>query len=120
MDLCHQRQIINHLRTGKPWLEASEFEQLAQGVEVFLQEATVASRETRRFWLLRYLEQRPRSAPIEGTVVRLDMKAPLIELDEVYITLFARSSARLKLGDRVTMKILGVDPHGDYVRLEVV
>lgn len=120
MDLCHQRQIITHLRTGKPWLEASEFEQLAQGVEVFLQEATVASRETRRFWLLRYLEQRPRSAPIEGTVVRLDMKAPLIELDEVYITLFARSSARLKLGDRVTMKILGVDPHGDYVRLEVV
>ena len=120
MDLCHQRQIITHLRTGKPWVEAAEFEQIAHSVEVFLQEATVASRETRRFWLLRYLEQRPRSAPIEGTVVRLDTKAPLIELDEVYITLFARSSARLKLGDRVKMMILGVDPHGDHVRLEIV
>jgi exoribonuclease-2 len=119
MDLCHQRQLLSFMQIGRPWLEASEFEELSQRVEVHLQAATLASRETRRFWLLRYLEQRPRSEPIAGTVVRTDLKSPLIELDEVFITLFARAPKALKLGDRVTMKISAVEPHTDYVRLEI-
>jgi exoribonuclease-2 len=120
MDLCHQRQLLSFMQRGRPWLEAKEFEELSQRVEVHLQAATLASRETRRFWLLRYLEQRPRSESITGTVVRTDLKSPLIELDEVFITLFARAPRALKLGDRVTMKISAVEPHADYVRLEIL
>jgi exoribonuclease-2 len=118
MDLCHQRQLISFLRTGKPWVDSEQFEQLANEVEVPLQEAGLASRETKRYWLLRYLEQRERNLPIEGTVVRVDLKTPLVELDEVFITASVRFQGRVKLGQRVSLKVNTVDAHGDYLRLE--
>ena len=120
MDLCHQRQFISFFRTSKPWVTRPEFELIAKEVEGHLQAATVASRETRRYWLLRYLEQRERGKAIAGTVVRLDLKTPLIELDEIYITLFARVPKGTKLGDHVSLKISAIDPHTEYVRLEAV
>ena len=94
-----------------------EFERVAAEVELPLQEAALASRETKRYWLLRYLEQRERNKPIEGTVVRGDLKTPLVELDEVYMTVLVRFQNRVALGQRVTLRVTAVDPHGDYVRL---
>ena len=117
MDLCHQRQFVSFLRSGKPWIAAEEFERVASETEVPLQEAGLASRETKRYWLLRYLEQRERNLPIEATVVRVDLKTPLVELDEVYITASVRFQQRVKLGQRVTLKVNTVDAHGDYLRL---
>jgi exoribonuclease-2 len=120
LDLCHQRQFVSFLKTGKPWLTQEEFEPIVSEVETHLQSAQVASRETRRYWLLRYLEQRPKKKPIEGTVVRLDLKSPLVELDEVYITSFIRSQKGLKLGMRVSLAISAVDPGADYLRLDLL
>ena len=117
MDLCHQRQLLSFLKAGQPWVLPDEFQQIASEVEVPLQEAALASRETKRYWLLRYLEQRERNAPIEGTVVRVDLKTPLVELDEVYITVLVRFQQRVSLGQRVTLRITAVDAHTDYVRL---
>jgi exoribonuclease R len=117
MDLCHQRQLLSFLKAGRPWVLPDEFQQIASEVEVPLQEAALASRETKRYWLLRYLEQRERNAPIEGTVVRVDLKTPLVELDEVYITVLVRFQQRVSLGQRVTLRITAVDAHTDYVRL---
>lgn len=120
LDLCHQRQFIAFLKSGAPWINQDEFEPIAAEVETHLQSAQVASRETRRYWLFRYLEQRPKNKPIAGTVVRLDLKSPLVELDEIYITVFVRGPKGLKLGDRVELLISAVDPRGDYLRIEVV
>lgn len=117
MDLCHQRQFISFLKTGRPLMVPEEFERVAAEVELPLQEAALASRETKRYWLLRYLEQRERNKPIEGTVVRVDLKTPLVELDEVYMTVLVRFQNRVALGQRVTLRVTAVDPHGDYVRL---
>jgi len=117
MDLCHQRQLLSFLKTDRPWAMPDEFEHIANEVEVPLQEAGLASRETKRYWLLRYLEQRERNAPIEGTVVRVDLKTPLVELDEVYITILVRFQQRVSLGQRVTLRITAVDAHADHVRL---
>lgn len=117
LDLCHQRQFISFLRKGAPEMTQAEFEQVAAEIEVPLQAANLASRETKRYWLLRYLEQRPRNQPIEGTVVRTDLKSPLVELDEVYITALARLQTKPTLGQRVSLKITGIDPHYDYLRL---
>jgi exoribonuclease-2 len=117
MDLCHQRQFIEFFRSGKPWIGREEFEPIAAELENSLQSANLASRETKRYWLLRYLEQRDRNKPIEATVVRTDLKSPLVELDEVYITSMVRLQQRAKLGDRVSLKISAVDPHSDYLRL---
>jgi len=120
MDLCHQRQFISFFHRSKPWITRTELEPLANEVEVYLNSAMLASRETRRFWLLRYLEQRPKGKPLEGTVVRQDTKSPLVELDEIYITVFVKSPRPMKIGQRVTLKVASVDPQGDYVRLEAV
>ncbi len=117
MDLCHQRQIISLLRDGSACISSEEFEKIAAEIEAPLQEAGLASRETKRYWLLRYLEQRERNKPIEGTVVRLDLKTPLVELDEVYMTVMVRFSYKVTLGQRVTLRVTAVDPHADYVRL---
>jgi exoribonuclease R len=118
MDLCHQRQFISHLMTSKPWIDRAQFEEIAREVEVPLQSANVASRETKRYWLFRYLEQRGRKQPIEGTVVRVDLKAPLVELDEVYLTVFVRTAKPVKLGQRLSLIISAIDPRTDYIRVE--
>jgi exoribonuclease-2 len=120
MDLCHQRQILSFFKRNKPWMSRTDLEPLANEVEVHLNAATLAGRETRRYWLLRYLEGRPRGKTIQGTVVRQDTKSPLVELDEVYLTFFVKSSRPVRLGQAVTLKIGSVDPHADYLRLEVV
>jgi exoribonuclease-2 len=117
MDLCHQRQFISFLRDGKPWATPEEFEAIAAEIEVPLQAALLASRETKRYWLLCYLEQRQRNLPIEATVVRTDLKSPLVELDEVYITVLVRLHQKVTLGQRLSLKITGVDPHADYIRV---
>ncbi len=117
IDLCHQRQFVEYLKSGSPWVSRDQFEPLAAELDLSLQAANLASRETKRYWLLRYLEQRGRGKPIECTVVRTDLKSPLVELDEVYITTLVRLQNKVKLGDRVTLKVTAVDPHTDYLRL---
>jgi exoribonuclease-2 len=117
MDLCHQRQILSFLKEGKACIAPEEFERIAAEVELPLQAAGLASRETKRYWLLRYLEQRERNKPIEGTVVRVDLKTPLVELDEVYMTVLVRFQQKVSLGQRVTLRVTAVDAHADYVRL---
>jgi exoribonuclease-2 len=120
MDLCHQRQFLSFLRTNKPWVSREQFEAIAFEVENYLQSANLVGRETKRYWLLRYIEQRGKKVPIMGTVVRTDMKTPLVELDEVYLTVFVRPNKPVKLGQRLTLKVSAVDPHSDYIRLEEV
>jgi len=118
LDLCHQRQFLSYFKRRRPWIPRADFEPLANEVEVRLNAANLASRETRRYWLLRYLEARKRGEPLQGTVVRVDTKAPLVELDEVYITTFVKTPRAVRMGERINLKVVSVDPHGDYVRLE--
>ncbi len=120
LDLCHQRQFLSFFKRQQPWMSKSEFEPVASEVEVHLNAANLASRETKRYWLLRYLEQRGRGSVITGTVVRLDTKSPLVELDEIYITVFVKTTRPVRMGEQISMKVVTVDPHGDYVRLEAV
>jgi exoribonuclease-2 len=120
LDLCHQRQFLSFFKCQRPWITKAEFEPLASEVEVHLNAANLASRETKRYWLLRYLEQRGRGATITGTVVRLDTKSPLVELDEIYITVFVKTNRPVRMGEQISLKVVSVDPHGDYVRLEAV
>ncbi len=118
IDLCHQRQIISYLRTGTPWISREQFEAVAFEVENHLNSAAVASRETKRYWLLCYLEQRERGKVLQGTVVRTDTRHPLVELDEVYLRVFVRTPKPVKVDQRISIKVTSVDPHADYIRTE--
>jgi hypothetical protein len=44
----------------------------------------------------------------------------LVELDEIYITVFVKTNRPVRMGEQISMKVVSVDPHGDYVRLEAV
>jgi exoribonuclease R len=108
------------LRSGYPWIGRSEFEDIVNDVEVPLQAANLASRETRRYWLLRYLEQRAGDKQIIGTVVRVDVRVPIVELDEVFITVTVKFGRRVSLGERVRLQINVIDAHGDHVKLSEI
>jgi exoribonuclease-2 len=120
VDLLHERQLNEYLSTGNPLFSEAELAEIVSEIEPRLQAATSASRETKRFWLMRYLEGRKRGTTIEGRVVRTDTRSPLVELDEVFMTVFVRANRPLKTGDVVSIRLVAIDPRRDFIRAEVV
>lgn len=120
-DLCNQRQIVAFLESGQPLYTKYDLEDLLDITDEHMGRAAVVSRESRRLWLLYYLLYSGMSErEVTGTVVRIDLKSPLIELDDIFLVIGAKSSRKLSLGDHVKIKILSVDPAQDIVRAEVV
>jgi len=119
LDLVIQRQLLGFLRSGKPYYSHDEIVSIQSDVEEVLNAANLASRESKKYWILKYLEQRmKRSKKIEATVVRIEGRNPLVELDEVYITLPIKMDKTPELGKRIEATISSIDPKNDYVRLE--
>lgn len=119
LDLGVQRQLISFFRSGKPCYSREEFETINAAVQDSLATAGSVSRESKRYWIFRYLEGLAKSGRrIGGTVVRTEMKNPLVELDEVFIAVPARISGEFKLGDYMQFKLNIVDSLGDYIRIE--
>lgn len=118
LDLCLQRQLMSYFREEKPPYSAGDLQHIQSQIEEPLQKAIFASRESKKYWILRYLERYVKEGKsISGIVVRADNKVTLVELDEVFITVHARLN-RPRLGDRVNLKIVHIDPRTDYIRLE--
>lgn len=121
LDLCTQRQVLHHLKSGTPFFSREQFEQIMAEVEQPLSIASAVGKESKRYWTLRYLEERAKHNPtITGTIIRLDQRATVAELEEVYVPALVKGSQKVKLGDVVQLKIVRVDPKNDYMRLEVV
>lgn len=121
LDLLHQRQLLGFLIRGKPLYTGDEMQELLSLTEPALQRANVVSRESRRFWFLKYLEQRARdNKEIIGVVLRTDLKIPLIELDELFFSVLARVPSESKPGDTFRFKIQKVQPAMDELRLDVI
>jgi exoribonuclease-2 len=119
-DLLNQRQIATFIEKGSCALTLEELDSLRPLVDENLRTGMLISRETRRYWLLRYLQQQVKhSNAITGTVVRNDLKFPLVELDVVYFTAIVKTQEVLQLGQRVDLKISAVDPLGDYIKVEL-
>jgi exoribonuclease-2 len=124
VDLLHERQILNFLRHGVPLYSTEDLERILNEIEPALITANQVSKETRRFYLLKYLQwlnnTQGAKAALSGTVVRLDGRTPLIELDTLYTTVFGRLRPDTKIGDHVQLKIVQIDPEQDYLKLEQV
>lgn len=120
LDLVLQRQLLASLQ-NKPLPYSTEaLTELSQRVEEPLQKANLISRETKRYWLIRYLEKYYLNTKrIKGTVVRTDTKMPMVELNEVFIIAGARIQ-NPKLGAEYLLAINHADPRSDYLRLEEV
>lgn len=126
VDLINQRQLMAFIDSrGLPY-SFSDLEQIRIAADEGLLKIQKLSKESKRFWLLRYLQQRISRLPenegrkISGVVVRLTAKNPLVELDEVFFSAFVKSNRKLSIGERVQMTIGAIDPREDYIRLEVV
>jgi len=121
VDLINQRQIENHLLHAEPLYSAEDLEQLLVEIDQPLRTAAQVSRDSKKFWLLRYLAKLKKTQPvIKGTVLRTDLRNPLVELDQVHMPLLIKLKSSVKPGDEVNLKIVNVDPYEDYIRLEEV
>ena len=120
VDLALQRQILKYLQCEKAVYTSEELIAIQDAVEEPLHKALLVSKETKRYWMLRYLEKYYLDQKkIRGTVVRIDTKMPMVELDEVYIVAGARI-AHPRLGMEVSLSATNIDPRSDYIRLEEV
>jgi exoribonuclease-2 len=126
VDLINQRQLMAFISNRPLPYSFADLEKILESLEDGLQKISKVSKESKRFWLLRYLEQRvasqgdPNSRRIGGVVVRLTPKNPLIELDEVFFAAFAKANRKLEVGEKVQLVISAIVAKDDYLRLEVV
>jgi exoribonuclease-2 len=128
IDLVNQRQILHHLRHGTPRYQRSEVEEIIFAAEQPLATANTINKETRRFWLLTYLVERMERARAAGrreegmvisaTVLRTDLRNPLVELDEIFMPTLVKFQRTPQVGDQVSLRIASIDPQRDYLRLE--
>lgn len=120
-DLLNQRQIAAHLAGQPAPYTRATLAALLEAIEAPLADANAISKETRRFWALRYLREVGRERrTIGATVLRTDLKNPLVEVDEIFTPFLARIPFPVSPGDTVELRILAVDPRFDHVRLEAV
>ena len=118
-DLLNQRQILHYLCSNKACYSAAELESLCRQLDEPLKTALAVTRESKRFWLLRYLQKMvAKKEKITGTVIRTDLSNPLLEVDKIYLPLFAKFSRKPALGEQIALKVASLDPRYDYVRLE--
>lgn len=121
MDLCNQRQILHFIAKGRPLYPREDFEALTDGIDEALGNALTVSKESKRFWLLRYLKQiAKKRSTIAGTVTRTDLRNPIVELDELFMPTMAKAYKAVRPGDRVVVRIESVDPRTDYLKTEIV
>ena len=121
LDLCNQRQILWHLRTGSALYTREQMQKIIEDVEVSLRRSIQLTKDSKRFWTLKYLEQKPgKGGVIRATVLRVDMKLPLVELDEVFMPTLAHLQSQVKPGDEVQLRIANLDPWRDILKLEQV
>lgn len=121
LDLVAQRQLVASLRGLPLAYNQSELEKEIRLTEDALQKGNLLSRDSKRYWMLKYLERRaPRQPEITGTIVRMDAKVTLAELDEIFLVFPIKINSQYKLGDRLPLKITRVIAREDYLRLEVI
>jgi exoribonuclease-2 len=119
MDLIIQRQLLHYLKTGQIKFSAEDLTQIIFQSDSSLTLARYLSQESKRFWLMQYmLESTPRDAAILGTIVRTDLRNPLIALDNLGLTIMADLNRAVKSGDRVALRIVTIKPQRDYIKLE--
>lgn len=119
-DIVNQRQIIEMLVHGKAFYSAEECAALIEKLESPLGLAGVISKETRRFWLLRALEKLSETnTRFHGTVLRTDLKNPLVELHELVMPVLVKMHRPVRPGDEIEIDLLKVDARSDYLRLEM-
>jgi len=119
LDIVNQRQIVQFLQHGESLYTNREIDTLIQDVEQPLTTAVAITRETKRYWMLRYIERQYKNREtLSGIVTRIDLKLPMVELDKIYTPFPVRMQSKPQLGMHIPIRVAAIDPLWDYVRLE--
>lgn len=120
-DIVNQRQLLAHLATGQVVHSAEDLEKLIEALSDPLAAAQSISKESKRFWLLRYIELlQSKNELLTGVVLRTDLRHPLVELRELVMPTLAKIEIPVRPGDILQFRIQRVDARNDILRLEVV
>jgi exoribonuclease-2 len=121
-DLINQRQIVSVVRGETVIYSEQDLQKMIEDGDETLARINRASKESRRFWLMRYLEQRIATSSlgrkIKGVVVKIGPKLPFVELDEVFFCSYVKTPRKLKVGEQIEVEISAVDARDAYLRLE--
>lgn len=119
LDLCAQRQLAEYLRSKNHFYTKNELNQIIVESETPLTNAKFLSQESKRFWILKYLQQELKNSPTIGaTVIRNDLKNPIAQLDTIFITTPINIQRKVALGEHVTLRITSINPHRDFIKFE--
>jgi exoribonuclease-2 len=111
-DLVMQRQVSHILATGKPLYSVDEIASVAQRADVQLRELASIENQRRRYWLLRYFEQRLEEGLTDYEAVVLDTDRrgpPILELADYPFRVRAELYPGASSSDRVTLRLHDVD-----------
>lgn len=116
-DLVNQRQLLAILHNKPVPYKAQDLIRICDEIEEPLGRARNLSRSSRRYWILRYLEQRLLEDPIfNGTILRTDLKNPLVEVAECYSSFFVPLKGRRRIGEVVKLKLQRISSRRDQVQ----
>ena len=86
--------------------------------------ANTISRETKRYWLLEYLQTCCQEESLKAVVIRNDPGANgkgLVEVDEIFHVLRVQGlKPKHTVGSEVTLKIIAVHPRTDYLKIKIL
>ncbi len=121
-DLLGQRALACFF-AGKPTTPLHE--KLLNSIERLenaLGRGTVVSRESKRYWLLRYLQQQLAlgNNVWEAQITRTDLRHPIIEIIQCRMTSPLPFSRRVKVGEVIKVRISVADPIRDALRMEEI
>lgn len=121
LDLVIQRQMLHHSIHNQVLYDTARLEQIIHEADTPLTLARYLSQESRRFWMMHYLLEITKAEPvILGTVVRTDLRNPLITIDRLALTVMVDLGREVKPGDRLALKVITIRPQRDYIKLEEI
>lgn len=119
-DLVAQRQLVAGIQGKTAPFNAKQLDNLLEETAAPLAATNYVSRDSRRFWFLKYIAQEDKLGNLfEGTVVRTDDRGVLVQLHQLLFSVPMKKNNKLALGDVISIKITKVDPYADFIRAEV-
>ena len=119
-DLVIQRQLSAHLQKKQPPYTQEELFGVLDNVEKTSFQNRNLEREARRYWIFEYLRRNLLNQEITATVVKLEGRAIIAELDKYYERGIILSREHLQVGERCLVRLTEIKPKLTRMVMEYV
>jgi len=119
-DLVIQRQLSAHVQKQKPPYTQEELFGVLDNVEKTSFQNRNLEREARRYWIFEYLRRNLLNQEIAATVVKLEGRAIIAEIDKYYERGIILSREHLQIGERCLVRLTEIKPKLTRLVMEYV